>query len=271
MQREDCRPLFLKKNNVWLQYTDYVESEGAFLARTQLQPLQMRVLTTGSMRYFRVAADYGDAQRSIVLRNLQSAEEPSVQPLAGKNQMVFESGKQLFVLNRFQPLEVWRVLGRTKVKAVEVEEQPELKGMDVFNLNGGKMVLLHESGERLGLIHRHYGMNNTSGVWGTHYTHAFFTMSMKPPYRILRVSHEWCIGSLVRPGDCEAIQFVTSIERDGGVLILGYGANDLEAMVMTLRVDDVLGMLRPVKSGRRVHRRGGARQLRVIRGGIGAK
>jgi hypothetical protein len=83
-------------------------------------------------------------------------------------------------------------------------------------------------------------------------------MSMDPPYRIVRVSPEWCISSLTRPNDCEAIQFITSIERDGSVLILSYGANDLEARVLTVRLEDVMSMLKTLNVGEHVLKAGKA-------------
>lgn len=117
-----------------------------------------------------------------------------------------------------------------------------------FKLNGGNTIHLPETNELLGVIHLHHANAFAKASFGnSYYTHAFFTMSDKPPYRVLRVSNEWCIGSATRPAACDSIQFVMNMESDGEMLILPYGRNDVEAMVLTMPLEQAKEMLLPIE------------------------
>ena len=65
--------------------------------------------------------------------------------------------------------------------------------------------------------------------------------------QVRRVSQEFCLSSLTRPNDCDRIQFVMNLERVGDILILPYGRQDLEPMVLTTAMTEVLAMLRPLE------------------------
>lgn len=80
------------------------------------------------------------------------------------------------------------------------------------------------------------------------YFHAFFTLSHGEPYKIQKLSHEFCFSSMDRQEDCDRIQFINDIERVGGVLVVGYGRWDLEPMIFTITIEEVLDMLRPIDS-----------------------
>ena len=110
--------------------------------------------------------------------------------------------------------------------------------------------------------------------FGYGYTHFFYTMEAKPPYRTLATSNEWCIGSEQDPNDCESVQFVSGIAltADGpaaadasgtagaaagvapvgageqaGTLLLSYGINDCEARIARMDMARVWAMLRPLE------------------------
>ena len=90
--------------------------------------------------------------------------------------------------------------------------------------------------------------------FGFGYTHFFYAMEPKPPYRILAISPEFCIGAAQDATDCESVQFISGIvheaasERNHGhaALLLSFGINDCEAKVARMRMSSVWSMLRPL-------------------------
>ena len=84
--------------------------------------------------------------------------------------------------------------------------------------------------------------------FGYLYTHFFYTVEPRPPYRTLSTSAEWCIGAAQNPADCESIQFVSgAVLVPPGRLLLAYGVNDCEAKLAEFSMERVWRMLRPVQ------------------------
>ena len=67
--------------------------------------------------------------------------------------------------------------------------------------------------------------------FGYLYTHFFYTLQDRPPYRMTGTTGEFCIGSAQDAGDCESAQFVSGMVADasGEKLLLTFGVNDCEA------------------------------------------
>ncbi len=92
-------------------------------------------------------------------------------------------------------------------------------------------------------------------MWGHHYTHFFYALEPKAPFRTIATSGEFCIQSVQDASDCESIQFVSSIsweaagdgpQAGGGAILLAYGVNDCEAKVARLPVERLVDLLLPL-------------------------
>ena len=117
------------------------------------------------------------------------------------------------------------------------------------------MVHLPKTGEYLGIghFHRPPGRDkNDYARFGHHYTHAFFTITEKPPFRLKRLSAELVIPSHAYPEDAEIIQFWSGLELDGTKLALAYGINDCEGAAINIDLSVVEGLLREVPRGKEV-------------------
>ena len=100
--------------------------------------------------------------------------------------------------------------------------------------------------------------------WGSQYTHFFYALEARAPFRVVATSGEFCLEAAQQPGDCESIQFVSGISlaqeapaaaagvdgpirADGsGTLLLSYGVNDCEAKVGRIVLARILDMLEPL-------------------------
>ena len=100
--------------------------------------------------------------------------------------------------------------------------------------------------------------------WGFQYTHFFYALEARAPFRVVATSGEFCLEAAQQPGDCESIQFVSGISlaqeapaaaagvdgpirADGsGTLLLSYGVNDCEAKVGRIVLARILDMLEPL-------------------------
>ena len=90
-------------------------------------------------------------------------------------------------------------------------------------------------------------------AWGSSYTHAFYLLEPRPPFGLVATSPEFCIASDDDPGDCESIQFVSSLtllsRQPEPALLLAYGANDCVPKLAELSLARVWGLLSPLRSG----------------------
>lgn len=116
--------------------------------------------------------------------------------------------------------------------------------------NGPNPIWIEEIGEYLGIGHFNRGCahsQNTSTyypMYGHHYTFFFFTLSGRKPFHLTRVGNsEFCMLSQHCPSDCDIIQFIVGLARDGDEFLLSYGANDRDGHVMRVAVRDVLTSL----------------------------
>jgi hypothetical protein len=137
----------------------------------------------------------------------------------------------------------------------------------------GFMVHLPERGVFLGVAHFHRPHDrkpNPYARFGHHYTHALYTVSDAPPYRLVSLSAEFVLPRAsaesdengVASDDAEIIQFASGLEvvggehEDGdgdGMLLISYGINDCEAAIVRVSVGYVLrDLLRPVEAGTQV-------------------
>ena len=93
------------------------------------------------------------------------------------------------------------------------------------------------------------------------YTHFFYTLSPRAPYRLLATSAEFCVSAAQSPRDCESIQFISGLalqpaarravdaqgqQRNGTRLIMSYGVNDCEARLLFLPLERVWKLLKPM-------------------------
>jgi hypothetical protein len=139
----------------------------------------------------------------------------------------------------------------------------------------GFMVYLPESNEYLGIAHFHRPVVNQNhknpyARYGHHYTHAFYTVTATLPYRLSALSPEFVFpqaaavggsGASVRKktntkDDAEIIQFASGLERlvsdDHDSIVIAYGINDCEAVVVKTSMGQVRKLLRPVPFGTEV-------------------
>lgn len=143
-----------------------------------------------------------------------------------------------------------------------LKQNEEKKKKSHFHGTNGFMVHLPETGEYLGIGHFHRPQDrdkNEYARFGHHYTHAFFTISDQPPYRLKRLSPELVISSRSYPDDAEIIQFWSGLElttgsdgKEGALLALAYGINDCEGAARHLDRSFVEGLLRTVPVGNEV-------------------
>jgi hypothetical protein len=95
--------------------------------------------------------------------------------------------------------------------------------------------------------------NQVFAKFGHHYTHAFFTISAVPPFALKRLSPEFVLeapNQKIRM-DAEMIQFASGLEllSKDNLFAIAYGINDCEAAVITISVQQVNEMLRPIVGG----------------------
>ena len=125
-----------------------------------------------------------------------------------------------------------------------------------FHGTNGFMVYLPKDQEYLGIGHFHRPPGraaNDYARFGHHYTHAFYTISDKPPFHLKRLSPELLLPSKEFKDDAEIIQFWSGLERvDDDTLALAYGINDCEGAATFLELSTVEALLREVPQGKEV-------------------
>lgn len=90
--------------------------------------------------------------------------------------------------------------------------------------------------------------------FGHHYTHAFFTMSSQPPYRLKRLSQEFVLPSTTNVNEADVIQFASGLEwtKDRRQIVLSYGVNDCEGAIVHVEWGTVDQLLVSVPEGSQV-------------------
>jgi len=122
---------------------------------------------------------------------------------------------------------------------------------EAFLHNGASLIWIEGLGEFLGVGHIVRGNGGTPKqltaretlVTNHHYTNSFFTISGSAPYHMRRLGTEFCLESSQFGGDCETLQFVSSLALEGDKLHVGYGIMDCEAAVMTMNLSQALSTL----------------------------
>ena len=114
-----------------------------------------------------------------------------------------------------------------------------------WHLHGGQLIYWKSKLHRgfLGIAHKHGPFGLYHVPWGSRYVSAFFLLSEREPFRLLRWGVPFCFASLEFPDKCEVIQFISSVVYSQGHLIIGYGVNDCESRFWSISVEAVNAML----------------------------
>jgi hypothetical protein len=122
---------------------------------------------------------------------------------------------------------------------------------------GPAMIWLNESQQFLGVGHFHKGFGESpmnalyhQVTWGHHYTYAFYTYNKEPPFRMTNLGTEFCFASVWDPEgkDCDIVQFISGMQRDGDNLAITYGVRDSLGFAAKISLTTALASLRPVES-----------------------
>eukprot|EP01084_Bolivina_argentea_P257178 433227_1 len=117
---------------------------------------------------------------------------------------------------------------------------------------------LTDSNEYLGIAHIHYNLydylqlGTHEIMWGSHYSHVFFTIEDKPPFNLKRMSSQFCFVSPFTQTngrkDCDVIQFVVGMTESKinnmDYVFISYGINDCISSVIVFNKTFVINMLR---------------------------
>lgn len=109
--------------------------------------------------------------------------------------------------------------------------------------NNVNPVYLPEEGAYLCVSHS-YSTSSESQFDRHHYAHRFVLVNDDLHHRVLRTSPPMCFRSAVKENACETVQFVMSVVRDGGDLIIAFGISDCEAATVRTPLAAVLAFLR---------------------------
>eukprot|EP01084_Bolivina_argentea_P136461 240332_1 len=127
----------------------------------------------------------------------------------------------------------------------------------IYRTNCG-WIHLSETNEYLGTGHFQYNMydhlklDRSDILWGSHYSHFFFTINDKPPFDIRRRSDEFCFISPYNntKRSCDVIQFIMGMVEntinDTQYIFISYGVNDCISSITALKKQYILNMLKPI-------------------------
>jgi len=180
-------------------------------------------------------------------RNMAMISTPAAAPNAG-------SPPSLALLTWVDPVVVFSATNTTMARMQELSNIGKRKTSHAHGTNGF-LVPLPTTGELLGILHFHRPEGRGESVHarhGHHYTHAFYTVSDRPPWRLRRVSNEFVFRSRSsRRRDADVIQFASGLDLippsavddggggNGGRLLVSFGINDCEGAALFLDVDAV--------------------------------
>jgi len=113
---------------------------------------------------------------------------------------------------------------------------------DTFLHNGPSPIWIQEMQVFLGIGHLARGTrpSHTLRFLPDHYSHQFFAISASPPFRLVALSPEFCFSSAQDPGDCENIQYASTLLRDGDHLLVAYGVEDCDSYVQQFLLSDIV-------------------------------
>ena len=99
-----------------------------------------------------------------------------------------------------------------------------------------------------------------SFAFGFRYTHFWYVLQPRPPFRTLAVSREFCLASSQDSHDCESVQFISGLALRHAQsnsthpvsprsLVVAYGVNDCETRLGQIDLTRIWQMLRPMPNG----------------------
>jgi hypothetical protein len=264
---DDAR-LFVHAGQVWVSYR---EGRGFGYETQVLNPLHVRF----------------DSQRGLLEASILASETASF--CCGRNMALMESlhnASALLSLTWVDPVTVVTVdttphiLQKKRQEAHQRDpRQSRRLQKSIIGGSGAKqkkshvhgtnafMVHLPDRGAFLGVAHFHRPHDrrpNPYARFGHHYTHALYTVSDSPPYRLTSLSAEFVLPRAVAgpdrnnaadDADAEIIQFSSGLEvvEEEDRILISYGINDCEAAIVTVSLEYALQtLLRPVEAGTQV-------------------
>jgi len=148
-----------------------------------------------------------------------------------------------------------REIIRRKLAATgEKKKKSHIHGTNAFMVYLDKKLTGAPDDVFLGVAHFHRPQDRNANPYarhGHHYTHAFFTITARPPFRLVGLSQEFVLPSLAED-DVEVIQFASGLEMDERDIVIAFGINDCEAAATKFSLSYVQSLLRPVESGKEV-------------------
>ena len=282
---DDAR-LFLHRGRVWLSYKQMSKRNGQdlqFFSPLHIefdQKKNQSIMEDMSRGGISVFVRDSEAINACCGRNMAVLEHPPTKPkgtISHSNDRgdlsshLTEGG--LLYLKQPDPVQITNVTVRrnrklaSKVKDFQDDDDanPEHRKKSHFHGTSGFLLYLPDKDEHLGIGHFHrpnsYDAFSEYAPYGHHYSHAFFTISSGPDFKLKRLSAEFVFGSKQNDGhDAEIIQFASGLElvhrdhSDGPrqYAVIGYGMNDCEGAGIYVSMERVDAMLRPVASGQEV-------------------
>lgn len=170
----------------------------------------------------------------------------------GRNMALMTPAENLQALTWVDPVTVIDVHtiseSHRRLREADKTKKSHVHGTNAFMVPFG-------DNELLGMAHFHRPADrkeNPYARFGHHYTHAFFTISASPPFRLTRLSAELLLPSKHHSDDGEIIQFISGLEVHSDKVVLAWGINDCEGAAGTIDVTAVEGLLRDVAEGKEV-------------------
>jgi hypothetical protein len=179
---------------------------------------------------------------SLQQLHLEMANDMSLTAHFGEVLASYQDQKNLGLVQHGDTLQVLWLLHEG---AADVYTQPlSLASRELTHFhNNINPVYVPEEGAYLCVSHTYLeGME--SQFQRHHYAHRFVLVNDDLHHRVLRTSPPVCFPSAVKENACETVQFVMSVVRDGGDLIIAYGINDCEAATVRVRLAAVLAFIR---------------------------
>jgi hypothetical protein len=221
---DDAR-LFYHNNTVWVSYRDGPNFGYESQVLNPLHVLQ---------------------EKSVVIKASES-----VSFSGGRNMALMDNGQALHSLTWVDPVTVIDV--NVKHHGRRLAQGRQRKS----HFHGTNAFLVPFRDELLGIGHFHRPPGRDPNEYarhGHHYTHAFFTISGLPPFKLKRLSREFVLPSKTFPQDADIIQFASGLELDEAKakVVIAYGINDCEGAAAHVDIKVVEEMLIPVKEGQEV-------------------
>lgn len=164
----------------------------------------------------------------------------------GRNFAMFESQEQkLMALTWVDPVTVATIDTNITLNR-KVQKAPNPSSKKRSNIHGTNGMLILFQDELLGIAHFHRPEDRQTSNYarhGHHYTHAFYTISSKPPFKLRSLSNEFIFPSAHDKKEGDLIQFAAGLDLYESKLIISYGINDCEGAIMQLPAENLKQML----------------------------